>query len=656
MVVATALLAAATTALHVVDGATPLTSWWYGNSVFAVAVTAPGALIVAHRPRNPIGRLMCLAGLAEGLCGTGREYLVFGALGHRAPGSLWIGWFCDSLYLVSMATLPAMLVAFPNGQPTASTWRWVTRLMPVAGLLGVVGYLFTGDGVARIRGHEIVSPAAGWLPQGLTTTVAGVGQVMILGGIVAGIAGLALRYRTSRGVERDQLKWLGWAGSITAVEVLSEVTVNPISTITGSIVTVLLAASVATAILRHHLLDIDLVIARTLVFVLLTLVVAGGYLGVVLGVGLLIGEPTHIGAALLATAVVAVGFAPLRQQVQRWVERLVYGERANPYGVVTRLGHHLESGDADPDLAVVLDTVARALKLPYAALAGADGEMVAEIGSASSALVRQDLRYGGASIGTLLLGMRNAGTSLDAKDGRFLEDLSPHVAAAVRATSLASDLQRSRHRLVTAKEEERRRLRRDLHDGVGPRLAALGLKLDAARLMVDRRPDEASALIAVVKSDIRSTLDDIRRLVYGLRPPALDQLGLIGALRERAGELDSSAAGGGVRFVVDGPDDVAALPAAAEVAVFWIATEAMTNVVRHANASRCEVRVQVSHELELDVIDDGMGLAPAWRPGVGTSSMAERASELGGCCKVEAAPDHGVRVFARLPLDEVVSS
>jgi signal transduction histidine kinase len=227
------------------------------------------------------------------------------------------------------------------------------------------------------------------------------------------------------------------------------------------------------------------------------------------------------------------------------------------------------------------------------------------------------------------------------------------VAVTLHAVLLSQELQRSRERLVAAREEERRRLRRDLHDGLGPKLAALGLKLDAARSMVDTRPGEARDLLGAVKGDIRETIDDIRRLVYGLRPPALDELGLAGAIRER---VQSFAAGAGPELVVEAPDRLPPLPAAVEVAAYWIANEAITNVVRHASARRCEVRLELADELRLCVRDDGVGLADGWRAGVGTSSMAERASELGGELVLRGRADRpGTEVHARIPLAGAVS-
>jgi signal transduction histidine kinase len=195
---------------------------------------------------------------------------------------------------------------------------------------------------------------------------------------------------------------------------------------------------------------------------------------------------------------------------------------------------------------------------------------------------------------------------------------------------------------------ERLRLRRDLHDGLGPKLAALGLKLDAARSLVGTRPDETREMLGAVKADIRETIDDIRRLVYGLRPPALDELGLAGAIREC---VQRFSAGGGPQILVDAPDRLPPLPAAVEVAAYWIANEAVTNVVRHARARRCDVRLELAGDLLLTVRDDGVGLPECWRAGVGTSSMAERAGELGGELRMRARADRpGTEVFARVPL------
>jgi signal transduction histidine kinase len=637
------VLAAAIAALHAVNGSTSLTSWWYGNALLAVCLTAPGALVAQRRPGNPVGWLMCAAGLTEGLCGAGREYLVFG-LDHHAPGSLWAGWFLDSLYPVSVATLPLVLLLFPDGRLPSRRWRPVAALAPLGLCSSVLGYLFLGD-VAEVHGRSIANPAEGVLPQGLARALGDTGMPLIVLSLLVGAAALVLRYRRAADPVRHQIKWVAWAGSLTALEIVTElVPVNPYANVTGSVASALFAVAVAVAILRYRLLDIDVVIARTLVFAALTGTVVGAYLVVVLGLGALLGQSGEIGLPLLATALVAVLFAPARQRVQLRVDRLVYGERSNPYEAVTRLGRSGAGGD----LGLIVETLAQTLKLPYAALLAPDGRTLAEAGVPAGPLHSRPLRYEGEEIGELRVSARSSRDRFRPDELRLLDDLALQVATAVHAVALSADLQRSRQRLVTAKEEERRRLRRDLHDGLGPRLAALGLKLDAAGLMAASRPEQVPAVIAEVKDDIRTTLDEIRRLVRGLRPPSLDQLGLVGALREWAAQLE----GGEVAFAIEGPDADPVLPAAVEVAAYWVATEAMTNVVRHARARRCTRRVSAQRDLVLEVRDDGAGLPPERRAGVGTTSMAERAAELGGTCTIAELAGGGTHVVARLPLGD----
>jgi hypothetical protein len=323
------LLAAAIAALHAVNGPTELTQWWYANLLLSVCLTAPGALVAQRRPANPVGWLMCAAGLTEGLCGAGREYLILG-IDHDVPGSLWTGWFLDSLYQVSVATLPMVLLLFPDGRLLTRRWRPAAALAPLGLTLSLAGYLFLGD-VADVHGHELANPASGVLPQGLAQGLGDAGLPLIVLSLIAGAVALVLRYRRADETVRQQIKWVAWAGSLTAVELVTElIPVNPYENVTGSVASGLFAVAVAVAILRYRLLDIDVVIARTLVFAALSAAVVGAYLVVVLGLGALLGQSGEIGLPLLATALVAVLFAPARQRVQLRVDRLVYGERSNP--------------------------------------------------------------------------------------------------------------------------------------------------------------------------------------------------------------------------------------------------------------------------------------------------------------------------------------
>jgi signal transduction histidine kinase len=329
----------------------------------------------------------------------------------------------------------------------------------------------------------------------------------------------------------------------------------------------------------------------------------------------------------------------------------MYGERDDPYHALSRLGNRLESTFAPGEvLSTIVETVAQALKLPYVAIAlGVAGEyeIATEFGQPVKNPLILPLTYQSEAIGQLICGPRSPGEPFNAAERQLLEDMAHQAGVAVHAVRLSADLQRSRERLVTAREEERRRLRRDLHDGLGPELASLILKLQAARNMIDRDPNAADTLLGELKTQVQEAIADIRRLVYNLRPPALDELGLIPAVRETAASHNMA---GGLRVEVEGPDAMPPLSAAVEVAAYRIAQEALHNVTRHARADSCIVRFTLKDALELEVLDNGIGPPDSLRAGVGLTSMRERASELGGSFEFEPIVEGGARVYVRLPL------
>jgi two-component system, NarL family, sensor kinase len=653
VVVFVPLLLVAYVALHLHTGYSDLTSWWLGDVALSATLLVPGVLIARKRPDNAIGWLLLLASVSTAVAGAGREYLVYGFLGGTAPGYLWIGWFTDSIYMLSMGTLPLVLMLFPDGHAVSRRTRTLL-LLPIASMaLGVFGALFFADrdGV-DVQGHRLYNPGRHAFPAWVSDTAMSLSTLLFIASVVVSICLLVLRYRRSGAEARLQMKWVVWAGAIGVLELATElIPNNQLSQVTGPIASSLLTASVCIAILRHRLFDIDLVINRTLVFLALTAVVVGGYVGVVALLSAALGQPVRIGTGVIATALLAIAFSPARNRVQRGVDRLMYGERKNPYGVMTQLGLRLERSDQHGELAVVVDTVTQALKLPYAAILDADGLLLAESGVARGTPHVEPLTYQGAAIGQLAVGPRDGRAGFNRDERRLIADLARQIGAAMHAVGLSRDLQASRERLVNAKEEERRRLRRDLHDGLGPKLAALALKLDAARSLVDGRPEQSKQVLTQVKADIRGTIEDIRQLVYGLRPPALDELGLVGALRECV-ERFGPGSGAGPAMTVHAPAALPTLPAAAEVAVYWIVNEAVTNVVRHASARHCEVRLELAEGAVLvSVADDGTGLPPNWRAGVGTSSMAERAAELGGTLTMlPARRGTGTRIDVTLPV------
>ncbi len=218
---------------------------------------------------------------------------------------------------------------------------------------------------------------------------------------------------------------------------------------------------------------------------------------------------------------------------------------------------------------------------------------------------------------------------------------------AAHTVLLTENLQRSRERIVTAREEERRRLSRDLHDGLGPQLVSLGFKVEAAQNVLVDDPSAVGDLLAQLKAQIKSSLGEVRRIAYDLRPPALDQLGLLPAIQEHISSLELP---GDLKIILEAPPYTPDLPAAIEVAAYRIVLEAVTNISQHAQASQAAVRLEFNHWLQIEVTDDGLGIPEAISPGVGISSMRERTSELGGTFTIAPRPQGGTQLLARLPL------
>jgi signal transduction histidine kinase len=389
---------------------------------------------------------------------------------------------------------------------------------------------------------------------------------------------------------------------------------------------------------------------RALVFSALTVVLGGVYVAAVLGIGRLLGQDVQFGIALLATGLVAVAFQPLRDRVQRGVSRLLHGQRDEPYAAISTLGRRLGEAMAPTRvLPVMVETIADALRLPYVAVQLTDADAPAAVHGtpAAGVALRLPLVHAGEPVGTLLIGARAHGEELGDADRRLLEDFARRASAAASAVALSVEVQRSRERLVTAREEERRRLRGDLHDGLGPTLAGAVLTIDAARRVLAADPEAADALLDRAAASVEGTVADVRRLVYGLRPPALDQLGLVGALRQHATTL--TLADARLSCAIAAPDRLPPLPAAVEAAAFRIAQEALTNVARHAQARRAVVSIAVGESLSLEVADDGRGLPEERHAGVGLTSMRERATELGGSFELAAAAGGGTLVRVEIP-------
>jgi two-component system, NarL family, sensor kinase len=350
-------------------------------------------------------------------------------------------------------------------------------------------------------------------------------------------------------------------------------------------------------------------------------------------------------AHLIAVALIAITIEPVRRWVRLAVDDVVYGHLGDAYAVMTELNRQIDSttpteSSSSPPLAQM---IARTLNVPYVAIVDGDNETsVVGVRPSDRALADVPLTYQGAEIGHLFVAPRHAGTTLSNRDLTLLTDLAQQLGVALYAIRASEQVQASRAALVTAREEERRRIRRDLHDGLGPTLASMKLQLTAVARLLDTEPSRAADLLRDVRDGIDETTADVRRLVYGLRPPLIDELGLVAALRNHP------SSNSGLEVTVN-PDQLPELPAAVEVALYRIASEAIHNAVRHSGGQRCRVSIDVAADVvEMRVTDDGRGLPEPLIDGVGISAIRERAAELGGT--VELTSHGGTTITTVMPL------
>lgn len=641
------------------------------SPLVAVAMTGIGALVVLRGDERRYGWLLLALGATTGVIGFASEYSAYAALSGRAglPFTVAAGWVQDLWmmgWLLVFLLLPAL---FPNGTFASGRWRRPVQAATAAWIVLIVVFVMAERPLTNafldIEGTPPANPT-GWLPvPEMALNLAWLG--MMLTSIVIGIASLVGRWRHADVELRQQLKWVLYAFGVllvvTAADLANQAAVAglgidlgltwPLSALSALSI-VGLTVALGLAVLKLRLYDVDLVINRTIVYASLTVVIVTTYVVVVVGVGALLPmEETFL--SLAVTGVVAVMFTPLRSRLQRGANRLMFGHRDDPYAVLSELGRLLSRSPApEATLQTVAETVATAMKLPGAAIElEQDGawHTPAQYGTVPEShadKVVVALRHQGEVVGRLVVAPRSPREPLSPADHRLLADIAHQAGALAHAVRLAMALQRSRERLVLAREEERRRIRRDLHDGLGPSLASQTFRLDAVLERLHHDPAAAADLVMALKCQNQELVGDIRRLVYELRPPALDQLGLAGALAAHAGQLDRT---GQLTITVETtPDPLPSLPAAVEVAAYRIGHEAITNVVRHAGATRCTASLSATATaLTVEVRDDGTGRRALTRPGVGLTSMRERTGELGGTLDVADVRPTGTRVLATLP-------
>jgi two-component system, NarL family, sensor kinase len=598
--------------------------------VAALTFMLVGGLVVPRQPRNPVGWLFVAIGVSSALAVLGAGFSA-----HRL-----MEWVYTWALGLAYGLLPLALLRFPDGRLPSRSWR------PVAWATAV----FLGLAVAGIA-------VAAWEDPSLrnrtdvTLWVTRAGLLGIVLSMVVAVGSLVVRWRRAEGDTRQQLKWLGFGAAFVPIAMVLQLVPVPGM---WALAAVTVPVAAAAAILKYRLYDIDLFLNRSLVYATVTLLVVALYMGIVAVLSAVFTTGTEWQRAVAAGAI-ALLFAPLRERVQRGANRLLYGDRDDPYAVVSRLGRRLEQAvDPAAVLPQVVETVADALQLPYAAIeltGSVEGQqLVAGHGRQVGEPEAFAMTYQGQVVGELLVTPRSPAEPFTAAERSLLEDLARQAGVAAHAVRLTADLQRSRERLVRSREEERRRLRRDLHDGLGPALAGMTMQAGAARALLAVDIAQAESVLGELEQQLQGCIREIRQLVDNLRPSTLDHLGLVGAIRHHIAAFTSGSAESTVEITLIATDDLGELPAAVEAAAYRIATEAITNTVRHAAATRCTVRLALNGTLLVEVTDDGVGLPDHYQAGIGLTSMSERTEELGGTFTATRLPGGGSRIRALLPL------
>lgn len=624
------------------------------DSAVVIAFSVVGAVIVGARPRNSIGWLMLIGGMFWGLGSAGNDLGYHGIVG--SPGSVAgasaltvagaaaqsVGW-----YLVTIA----VPVVFPDGHVAGRRWRWLVPATVVILIASVIDPLtdVKADRTNFGTWHNPIGLHGPWRAVSAGAFLAHIPLSAVV--TVAAIAQLVSRWRHGDAFQRQQL-------NLFAAAVAVPIIAAPIALTMGGggqifdVTAVCLPIAIGFAVLARGLYDLRTAANRTLVWVTLSAVIVGVFALVIAGLGSLLHADRRSGWLLwVAAAVVAVVLTPLRDRLQRTVNRLTFGRWDQPYDVLAALGQRVEAAAEVDRLLADVATELEGLGLRDVVITDMAGTALVGSPTADTDAVDVRLAAYGEEVGALSYTLPQ--TPLRTRDKQLLEDLAGHLGGVLYAHRLTLDLQRAREQLVLAREEERRRLRRDLHDGLGPALAGHLLRLDVIAGRMNGN-SAAAADIDALRTDLRETMTEVRRVVEGLRPPALDELGLVGSLSQVVDRLTSGA----ITRVVISTDELPPLPAAVEVATFRIVTEAVTNVVKHAHAANCVVTLSVQQRRLLVVVaDDGVpplprqGGARGAVSGHGLQTMRERSEELRGRFAVAPGPDgKGTTITAELPL------
>jgi signal transduction histidine kinase len=612
-----------------IDMETAWSNYLITNTAIGLSAAPCGLLIARAKPDNPIGWLFLIMAIAPSLTAAATPFMIYGAAHDwpQFPQRLLVTIFSFSWSWGVFCCLPLILQLFPNGKPVSRHWRvlvWLT-VGSVA-----LGNAFTGP--TPEYGASSFLDVPWWA---ITEEISQNLAPLVFAGSVAS---LVVRFIRGTEIVRQQVLWL-----LVAVVVVLLINVPLMfqdNVPTGRYILILFSfplipVGVTIAVLRHGLYDVRIVLSRVVLYAVLTAGVIAIYIGLVAVLDRVL---RGAGAPVVAALGIALAFNPVRVRLQRLVDRAVYGNRRDPVAAVSAVGQRL-AGD---DLGGVVDALRDTLRLSYVAIEKPDGS-IASSGEPTASLQTWPLTYDGKPVGILIIGPRPGEPRLSRTDQRVMDLVAAPIAIVLHAQVLTEDLKASRERVIDAAEDERTRMRRELHDSLGPLLTGAALKADSIGLAARHRPQRAESLANELAEQLRQSVEAVRRLAYALRPAALDELGLVGALREEGDRL------GSVKVTVEAPESLPTLPSSVEVAAYRIAAEALTNVVRHSDAKLASVRLTTDDgTLKMVITDDGSSNGP-WSPGLGLTSVQLRASEVGGSCEAGPTADGG-RVTAILPL------
>jgi len=640
-----------------------LTNWDFPDIAGDIEdLTIPGLayLVASRRPRNPIGWLALTAGLvlaASTFCTSYALHAIYVAPGSL-PGARAALWFVDSFALVPIGTVVFLFLLFPTGRLRSRRW------VPVAWFeAAILAFALVASVVEATRYYSRPFTMYGG---GQTPALLQVDNLLIPVAILLSVISLIVRFVKSGGDERLQLKWFATAAVLVLLTIIpAALTNSAAASVLLNVALFCMNGAVALAILKYRLYDIDIVISKALQYGALAAFITAVYAALVVGVGAAAGDQHSIYLSALAAAVVAVAFQPVRQRAALVANRLVYGRRATPYQVLSQFAHRIGGAYADDD---VLPQMARMVaagagarrvvvwlrvggELRPGATAGdpgADsdpvllpaGELLPELPDGDTTV---PIRYQGKLLGALAIAMPRD-EPLRPASAQLVADVAAQAGPVLSNAGLISELRESRQRLVTAGDEARRRLERNLHDGAQQDLVALAIKLKIAGGVLGDDDAEARELLEELQADTAAALENLRALARGIYPPLLADLGLVAALNAQAGKSPVP--------VTVRAEGIGRFPQDTEAAVYFCCLEALQNTAKYARATAARISLSAADgALTFAVSDDGAGYDSARTPlGSGLRNMADRLTALGGRLEVRSAPGAGTTVTGQLPV------